>query len=162
MALVAVVIFVSLAFPFASNLVSDPGLVWLLSTAGIFTSTLGLVLAFRGVRISRKQQQEAAEDPGERLQRRVEAVNTAFDEALSLMGELRRDLKAQQAARKKLIDDAKTQQRLLSVNKDQAENIRQILVGETKATIRAARRREWMFFALGNRMVTCENFDSRR
>ncbi|MGW4413069.1 hypothetical protein ACWEJ6_54625 [Nonomuraea sp. NPDC004702] len=35
------------------------------------------------------------------------------------------------------------------MNIEQAENIRQILLGETKATIRAERRTQWMFFALG-------------
>lgn len=35
------------------------------------------------------------------------------------------------------------------MNKDQAEKIRQILLGETEAAIRAERRTQWMFFALG-------------
>ncbi|MFD0883373.1 hypothetical protein ACFQ08_02205 [Streptosporangium algeriense] len=149
LASIALLIFISLAFPFASDLVADPGLGWLLSTAGIFTSVLGLALTIRASRISRKRQQEAEEDPGERLHRRVEAVNVSFKEALSLMADLRRDLDAQQAARKQLITQAKEQQRLLSVNEKQAENIRQILAGETKAAIRTERRQQWMFFALG-------------
>jgi hypothetical protein len=149
MAFIALIIFVSFAFPFAARLASDPGIGWLLSAAGVFTSALGMTLAIRGARISRRRQREAAEDPGERLRRRVDAVNASFNEAVSLMAELRRDLNAQQAARRKLISQAKEQERLLSVNEEQAENIRQILVGETKATIRAERRQQWMFFALG-------------
>lgn len=149
MAAIALIIFVSFAFPFAANAVKDPGLRWLLSGAGIFASTLGTVLAIRAYRISRRRQQEAAEDPGERLQRRADAVNASFKEAISLMADLRRDLDAQQAARKKILNEAKAQQRLLSVNAEQAENIREILVGETKATISAERRTQWLFFALG-------------
>ncbi|GAA3518703.1 hypothetical protein GCM10023075_81030 [Streptosporangium album] len=65
------------------------------------------------------------------------------------MDELRRDLEAQQAARETLLVEAEQQQRLLEINTEEAEKIRQILVGETKATIRAERRREWMFFLFG-------------
>ena len=146
---IALVIFVSFAFPFAADAATDPGLKWLLTATGVFASALGLLLAIRGYRISRRRQQEAAEDPGERLQRRADAVNASFKEAISLMDDLRRDLNAQRAARKRIISEATEQQRLLSVNSEQAENIRQILVGETKATIRAERRTQWMFFALG-------------
>ncbi|MGW4413043.1 hypothetical protein ACWEJ6_54485, partial [Nonomuraea sp. NPDC004702] len=85
---IALVIFVSFAFPFAADAITDPGLRWLLTTSGIFASTLGLLLAIRGYRISRRRQQEAAEDPGERLQRRAEAVNASFEEAISLMDDL--------------------------------------------------------------------------
>jgi hypothetical protein len=91
----------------------------------------------------------ADEDPGERLQRRIEAVDTAFAEAASLMDDLRRDLEAQHAARDALLEQADEQQQLIELNREQAEKIRKILVGETKATIRAERRREWLFFLLG-------------
>ncbi|MFI6509658.1 hypothetical protein ACIBCT_18790 [Streptosporangium sp. NPDC050855] len=91
----------------------------------------------------------AEEDPGQRLQHRIQSVNSAFAEATTLMDELRRDLEAQQAARATLLAEAEQQQRLLEINTEEAEKIREILVGETKATIRAERRREWMFFLLG-------------
>ncbi|MBF8192086.1 hypothetical protein ITP53_41690 [Nonomuraea sp. K274] len=68
------------------------------------------------------------------------------------MDDLRRDLEAQQVAREALITQAEEQQRLLEANEEQAERIRQILVGKTKATIRAERRQQWMFFALGMAM----------
>ncbi|GIH44958.1 hypothetical protein SAMN05421833_102465 [Microbispora rosea] len=99
-------------------------------------------------RLNRRVQQ-ADEDPGERLRERIHNVNQAFGDAAALMDELRRDLEAQQAARESLLEEAERQQRLLNLNKDEAENIRRILVGETKATILAERRREWMFFGLG-------------
>ncbi|MEO3794647.1 hypothetical protein ABGB14_30925 [Nonomuraea sp. B10E15] len=92
---------------------------------------------------------EAVEDPGERLTRRIQAVNASFTEAAALMVELQRDLEAQRATRDALLAEAEHQQRLLELNKDQAEDIRTILVGETKQTIRAARRREWAFFLSG-------------
>ncbi|PRX52981.1 hypothetical protein B0I32_12999 [Nonomuraea fuscirosea] len=48
-----------------------------------------------------------------------------------------------------LLTRAKEQQRLLELNEQQAQRIQQILVGETKATIRAEGRKQWLFFALG-------------
>ncbi|MFI7134391.1 hypothetical protein ACIBQ1_52600 [Nonomuraea sp. NPDC050153] len=100
-------------------------------------------------REARARLAQAREDPGQSLGRRVERVNAAFAEAASLMDDLRRDLEAQKAAREALLTEAEKQQSLLEVNEDQAEKIRQILVGETKATIRAERRQQWMFFGLG-------------
>ncbi|MFD8529437.1 hypothetical protein ACFV0L_18655 [Streptosporangium canum] len=92
---------------------------------------------------------EAREDPRQSLDHRITEVNRAFAEAASLMGDLQRDLASQQAVREALVAQAEEQQRLLEINQDQAENIRHILVGETKATIRAERRTQWMFFGLG-------------
>ncbi|TMR91338.1 hypothetical protein [Nonomuraea basaltis] len=92
---------------------------------------------------------EAEEDPKEVLQRRVERVNQAVATAASEMQALQRDLEAQQAASAALIAQAEEQQRLLEINQEQAEKIRHILVGETKATIRAEGRKQWLFFGLG-------------
>lgn len=97
----------------------------------------------------RKRVRAAEEDPSKRLRRRITRVNDAFTEAAQLMDELRRDLEAQQSAREALLAEAERQQQLLAVNKEEAEKIRQILTNETKDTIRAGRRRDWMFFALG-------------
>ncbi|WP_336214785.1 hypothetical protein [Nonomuraea sp. LPB2021202275-12-8] len=91
----------------------------------------------------------AKADPQMLLRERVHEVITAFAAATTLMDDLRRDLEAQQAAREALITQAEEQQRLLEVNQEQAEKIRQILVGETKASIREERRQQWMFFGLG-------------
>ncbi|WP_127936847.1 hypothetical protein [Nonomuraea polychroma] len=96
-----------------------------------------------------KRLRQAKEDPRQQLRRRVDAVNNAFAEAATLMDELRRDLEAQQAARDQLLAEAEHQQRLLELNKEEAKKIRQILVNETKATIRAAWRREVGFFLAG-------------
>ncbi|WP_433355567.1 hypothetical protein ACQP25_17085 [Microtetraspora malaysiensis] len=100
-------------------------------------------------RETRARLAQVREDPGQNLSRRVERVNTAFAEATSLMDDLRRDLEVQKAARQALLAEAEDQQRLLEVNEEQAEKIRQILIGETKKTIRAERRQQWLFFALG-------------
>lgn len=97
----------------------------------------------------RRRIKEAREDPGEVLRRRIKRVNVAFTEATALMDDLQRDLAAQQAAREELLSQGEEQQRLLAVDQEQAEKIRHILVGETKATIRAERRQQWLFFALG-------------
>ncbi|MFC7380882.1 hypothetical protein [Sphaerisporangium rhizosphaerae] len=97
----------------------------------------------------RERLKQAADAPDVRLKRRIESVNAAFTEAAKLMDDLRRDLAAQQAARDAILAQAAEQHQLLEVNREQAEKIRKILVGETKATIRAERRREWGFFLAG-------------
>ncbi|MEV4113707.1 hypothetical protein [Nonomuraea sp. NPDC049695] len=120
----------------------------LLALFCVFASIMAAALLM----VERGRQQtikEAAEVPGERLRRRLRAVNAAFSEAALVMDELQRDLEAQQATREALMREAERQQRLLEVNKDEAEKIRQILVGETKETIRAQRRRELAIFVAG-------------
>ncbi|MEU8195260.1 hypothetical protein AB0C10_15915 [Microbispora amethystogenes] len=113
---------------------------------GLGSTLLGFYLSQRA---GRGRVLEAEEDPGERIRRRIRRVNQAFTEAATLMDELRRDLEAQQTAREALIAEAERQQKLLAISQADAEKIREILVGETKATIRAERRQQWMFFALG-------------
>ncbi|MEV4472832.1 hypothetical protein [Nonomuraea sp. NPDC049504] len=97
----------------------------------------------------KRRLKRAAEDPSRQLHDRIREVNTAFTKAAALMHDLQRDLAAQQAAREALIAQAEEQQRLLEIDQGQAERIREILVGETKATIQAERRQQWIFFALG-------------
>ncbi|MBB6557272.1 hypothetical protein [Nonomuraea rubra] len=99
--------------------------------------------------LRRRRIREAEEDPGKRLQRRIELVNAAFSEAGMLLQELQKDLEAQQATRTALIEEAKRQQELLAVNEEQAEKIRSILTHETKATIRAERRQQLAYFLAG-------------
>lgn len=114
---------------------------------------IGSVLALHATSYEGKRRKQALsdakEDPKEVLRRRVERVNEAVATAASEMQGLQRDLEAQQAAGAALLAQAEEQQRLLEINQDQAEKIRHILVSETKATIRAERRQQWMFFALG-------------
>ncbi|MFI0423360.1 hypothetical protein [Spongiactinospora sp. 9N601] len=98
---------------------------------------------------AREQQQEAEADPRERLHRRIAAINTTFADAATLMNELRRDLEAQQAVRDALVAETEEHREVLAIEPERAQRIRQILVGETKATIRAERRQQWIFFALG-------------
>ncbi|MEO3871417.1 hypothetical protein ABGB18_21600 [Nonomuraea sp. B12E4] len=121
-------------------------IVWPLAISCVALSSIS-IWAYR--RETRARLAQVREDPGQILNRRVEQIKGAFSEATTLMEDLRRDLEAQQAARESLIAQAEEQQRLLEVNEGQAEKIRQILIGETKATIRAERRQQWMFFVLG-------------
>ncbi|MER5643368.1 hypothetical protein [Streptosporangium sp. NPDC002524] len=118
----------------------------LLGAAAAFFIALAIV---RSERQARRRLNAVREDPGEGLRRRIERVNEAFIEAATLMADLQHDLAAQQAAREELIAKAEEQQRLLAIDQETAENIRQILVGETKATIRAEQRQQWKFFLLG-------------
>ncbi|MEU8198327.1 hypothetical protein AB0C10_31560 [Microbispora amethystogenes] len=123
---------------------------WMLTGAllSIPYVTLGILGWLRRGR-NRERLDAAADAPGKRLNDRIRAVNDAFTEAATLMNELQRDLKAQQIAREALLTEAERQQKLLEVDKEQAEKIREILIGETKATIRAERRQQLLFFALG-------------
>ncbi|MFG2076950.1 hypothetical protein [Nonomuraea maritima] len=88
-------------------------------------------------------------DQPARLRHQISRVNSAMTEAAELMDNLQRDLAAQQAARETLIAEAEHQQRLLEVNKVEAEKIRLIIVGETKRSLRTQRFREWGFFLAG-------------
>ncbi|WP_182882554.1 hypothetical protein [Microbispora sp. H10949] len=97
---------------------------------------------------NRKRVRAVEEDPSERLRYRISRVNDAFAEAATLMDELRCDLESQQAAREALLAEAERQRQLLTVSKEEAEKIRQILTSETKETIRAERRQQWIFFLL--------------
>lgn len=117
--------------------------------AALLAVAVTLALAFWLDRLIGKRLAEAEEDPSERLRQRINRVNKAFVEAATLVDELRRDLDAQQAARQALLAEAARQQELLAISKEDAERIRHILVGETKATLKAERRMQWMFFALG-------------
>ncbi|TLP66534.1 hypothetical protein [Microbispora triticiradicis] len=123
-------------------------LLWSLGPAG-FSILAGAGVAIYTMLDYRKRVRAAKEDPVERLRRRISRVNDAFAKATTLMDELRRDLEAQQATREALLAEAERQQQLLAINEEEAEKIRQILTNETKETIRAERRREWLFFLLG-------------
>ncbi|MBG0833121.1 hypothetical protein HS041_36055 [Planomonospora sp. ID67723] len=125
------------------------GGLWAVSLA-IFV--LGVIVVVLFLHRFERRLEQIEDPPRERLGRRIAAVNAAFTEAARLMDELQRDLAAQQAAREAIIAQAEEQQRLLEINQEQAEKIRHILVGETKATIRAERRQQWLFFALGAAM----------
>ncbi|MFI6813247.1 hypothetical protein ACIBG7_12585 [Nonomuraea sp. NPDC050328] len=102
-----------------------------------------------GVMAGFEAQRRAAEDPGQKIQGRIQAVNDAFAETARLMSDLDREIRAQQAARLALIAEAEEQKNLLAINTDQAEGIRKIIIGQTDATVRTERRRQWMFFAFG-------------
>ncbi|MEV0313547.1 hypothetical protein [Nonomuraea fuscirosea] len=120
-----------------------------LLVAAALTAAAVLVFVLAEGRQRTRAISDAEEDPKEVLRRRVERVNRAVAAAASEMQELQRDLEAQQAASAALLSQAEEQQRLLEINQEQAEKIRHILVGETKATLRAEGRKQWMFFGLG-------------
>ncbi len=92
---------------------------------------------------------EAAEDPAVRLQRRIEAVNQAFAEAEPLLKELQVDLQRQEAVRRHLAAQVEQQQRVIAMDRGQADAVRAYLLEEAKAALRGERRQQWMFFAVG-------------
>ncbi|MEU4407294.1 hypothetical protein AB0F88_22455 [Streptosporangium sp. NPDC023963] len=122
---------------------------WALPTVGVLSAGVVLMLAVDVARGRRQRLAQAEEDPGEALRRRVERVNEAFVEAAALMADLQRDLAAQQAAREELIAQAEEQQQLLTVDQEQAKNIRLLLIEGAKEANRAERGQQWMFFLLG-------------
>ncbi|WP_203886615.1 hypothetical protein [Planotetraspora kaengkrachanensis] len=124
-----------------------PGIGWAACFA--FVWGVAALMAREDIARAKLALARAEEDPRERLQRRVARVNSLFTEATALMDDLRRDLEAQQATRQALLEETEHQQHLLEVNKDEAEKIRKLFVGETEKSIRAARLREWMFLLIG-------------
>jgi hypothetical protein len=88
-------------------------------------------------------------DLSARLRERVEAVNAAFGEAAALMEDLRRDLAAQQAARQALVAETEQQRRLLAVDREQAERVRELLIEANLLERRRNRREQLLFFILG-------------
>ncbi|GAA3710623.1 hypothetical protein GCM10022224_090110 [Nonomuraea antimicrobica] len=109
-----------------------------------------LVNAFGASASQKKAREQAAlVDPQKRLGARIEAVDKAFAEAATLMEELRRDLAAQEAARRRLVTEAQHQQQLIGMDREEAEAVRQLILGETRADIARQRRAQWVFFVLG-------------
>lgn len=127
--------------------VTDISLV-MMAVSGVFAA-MSIYLQRLNRRARQARLEAVQADPGERLRNRIAAVNDAFAEAVTLLDDLRRDLASQQAARAALEAQSEEQQRLLAIDEEQAGKIRKIIVGETKETIRAERRQQWMFFALG-------------
>ncbi|WP_113699172.1 hypothetical protein [Nonomuraea lactucae] len=93
--------------------------------------------------------EEAKLDPRERVRMRAEKVRAAFDQAGHLMEELQRDIDAQQAVRDALLAQSEEQERLLEINAQHAEKIRQILLGATEKDASRAKRRDLILFGLG-------------
>lgn len=114
---------------------------------GLVPVIVGLMVG--GVHQRQREDIAAAQDPKVRLRERTQAVNVALEEAMRLMDELKQDVERQLAARDVLLTQVDEHQKMLELDKDQADKIARILLGETKATIRAERKPQWVFFALG-------------
>ncbi|OPG12524.1 hypothetical protein [Microbispora sp. GKU 823] len=110
---------------------------------------LVLIVAVFTARPDRQRMRSARENPGERLSRRIERVNSAFTEAAALMDELRRDLEAQQDARDALLAEGQRQQELLSINKEEAERIDKYLTRRDRDKERKSLYQQVGFFVAG-------------
>ncbi|WP_043636791.1 hypothetical protein [Nonomuraea candida] len=97
----------------------------------------------------REKKEQSLVDPHERLGTRIDAVNKAFADAATLMEELQRHLAAQEAARRRLVAEAEHQQQLIGMDREEAEAVRRLILGETRADIARQRRDQWLFFVLG-------------
>ncbi len=146
---IVILVVLFLAYAAANGPSNSTVAAWALGGLAVLIAGAILIFGIRSARQTSNRIKQAAEDPRELLRERVRKVNSAFTEATTLMDELRRDLAAQEAARDTLLRQALEQQQLLEVSEEQAEKIRQILVGETKETIRDERRQQWLFFGLG-------------
>ncbi len=135
---------------------------WVARTIVIITPVMAMWAGYRRHIKTMREMGLSRDDPAGRLRYRVRRVNKAISEAAELMDELRRDLAAQQAAREKIIAEAEMQQQLLEVNKEEAKKVRQIIVGETKRSIRIQHYREWAFFLVGLALSVPLNILSNR
>ncbi|MBN6052370.1 hypothetical protein JYK22_10550 [Nonomuraea sp. RK-328] len=127
-----------------SRYFSDEGWIWV----GVMAAVL-LVAQARSTWMRQQAKEQTLVDPSEHLRTRIEAVNKAFAEAATLMEELQRDLAAQEAARRQVVAEAEHQQHLISMNREEAEAVRRLILGETRADISRQRRDQWVFFMLG-------------
>lgn len=90
------------------------------------------------------------------MRRRITAVNDAFRqanrafrEAGTLADELRADIAAQQAAHEQLVREAEHQRTLINMDREEAEAVQALILGDTKSDRRRQRTREWAFFLVG-------------
>lgn len=126
---------------------------WVMATVALAAlgGTTGLLYATRS-----RGKPSVAIDPGEQLRRRIKAVdeafkqaNVAFIEAGNLADELRRELAAQQAAHQQLTEEAERQRVLINMDRQEAEAVQALILGNTEADRRRQRIREWTFFLAG-------------
>ncbi|MEU6743743.1 hypothetical protein [Streptosporangium sandarakinum] len=80
---------------------------------------------------------------------RMNRVDGAFDEAVSLMADLQRELQAAEAARRQVMADAKRQQELAKVDEATAKLIQEILLADAKKAARVQRKQQLLYFAAG-------------
>ncbi|WP_378786554.1 hypothetical protein ACFMQL_20415 [Nonomuraea fastidiosa] len=92
---------------------------------------------------------EAERPPAERLRELNDEVAASMANTADAMDRLVRELESQKAVAEATIAEGEERARWLEINKDEAEKMRQLLVGETKAALRAEGRKQWWFFALG-------------
>ncbi|MBB5081348.1 hypothetical protein [Nonomuraea endophytica] len=128
---------------------------WVAIAAGAVgtLTTAGLLYVTRRARLPRPKIEV---DPSERLQQRINAVNdafsqanTAFAEAGVLADELRQEIATQQAAHQKLTEEAERQRTLINMDREEAEAVQALILGDTKSDRKRQRLREWAFFLVG-------------
>ncbi|NUT39871.1 MAG: hypothetical protein HOV86_07740 [Thermoactinospora sp.] len=112
---------------------------------------MALVVIARILRWKRKARRllGAQEDLQWAMRERMNEVRKAIDRSSEVLHDLRLYMDEQQHAADVLLKRAERQRRLLEVDEDQAQAIRQILIEESVQNVRSGRRREWMFFVLG-------------
>ncbi|MEV4067248.1 hypothetical protein [Nonomuraea dietziae] len=114
-------------------------------------SVMALFIIARLLRWKRKARRLLGkeEDLQWAMRERMDEVRKAIDRSGQVLHDLRLYMDEQKHAADVLLERAERQRRLLEVDKDQAQVIRQILIEESVQNMRTGRRREWMFFALG-------------
>ncbi|GAA1628265.1 hypothetical protein GCM10009733_026260 [Nonomuraea maheshkhaliensis] len=117
--------------------------------AGIISLPLSVIFLVQALRMSRQRLEESQEDPSEALEDRIRRATESFAETGRLLAELQNTFSVQQAALKKVTEEAEEQALLRDMDPETAEKMRRIIVGETKATLRAERRTQRLYFAGG-------------
>jgi hypothetical protein len=113
---------------------------------------LGIPVAVFGVMISVSRdlaKSDRGSDPITRLRSRALAVEHALGEAERVMAELGKEMAAQRKAFERSVSEAEAQQKLLEVNREQAELIRTLLFEDGRRTARQAFYQNFGFFFLG-------------
>ncbi|WP_143022287.1 hypothetical protein [Nonomuraea maritima] len=124
-------------------------LLWLFSGAAVVSLGSSLVLSWYTDRPRRAAVEQAERSPSERLRELNTMVESSMAVTAQFMDRLVRELESQKAAAEATIAEGEERARWLDINKGEAEKMRQLLVGETKATISAQRRRDWMLVGIG-------------
>lgn len=125
----------------------DPPPVALVLTAPAVTVLI--VDAWQSRKRRRTAVEQAERSPAERLRELNAQVAASMQNTASLLERLSRELEDQKAAAEATIAEGEERARWLEINREEAEKVRQLIVGETKETLRAQRRRDWMLLGAG-------------
>ncbi len=145
---IATIVFVVAgAASFSLTFLSGQGF-WPSSLVGLAAGTAGGSL-IRKLFTTEERLRQAEEDPAEVLRRRIQEVNLAFSAAVTLKDDLERELQRQLAELEGIINRSEEHEVLLAQDAERAEALRRAITRKTKQEIRAERRQQLLYVAIG-------------